>query len=98
MAASAAAASNESNERAGRPRESCVWSTKETGPNCAVRTAAAAADWTEWPDVYSGNGGATGGNGLPQWGSIVARVWVIGRRTLRSYMTTHQAENASAPA
>ena len=43
-------------------------------PNVAVRTVAAAPDCTEWPEVYSGNGGVVRGSGLPQPWSMYWRM------------------------
>src|SRR5947209_3390424 len=96
MAASSAAWMNEPNERGVRPRSSWVWSVKGIWPNIFVSTSAAAEDCTEWPDVYSGNGGVTR-SGV-QAGSMRARMYVTGRSRLSRYLVFQQQMNASATA
>jgi hypothetical protein len=69
-----------------------------TAPKVAVSTSAAAADWTEWPDVYSGKGGVVSGSGSPQLGSMWLRMKLIGRSRLWMYLMRQQAMNASQTA
>src|SRR2546425_3444341 len=65
-------------------------------PNMSVRTVAAAADCTEWPDVYSGNAGVT--RNADQTGSIKFLMYVSGRSRLYVYLVSQQLMNASATA
>src|SRR5215207_4912763 len=96
MAASFAASKNERNERAGKPRSSWVRSEKATRPSMSVITWAHAPDWTECPDVYSGNGGVT--SRLLHAGSIRFWMYVMGRSRLYRYFAFQQAMNASLTA
>ena len=58
IAASAAAASKDANDRTGSPYSTSEESTNATrAPNSCDSTAAAAFDTTLWPLGYSGNGG-----------------------------------------
>jgi hypothetical protein len=45
---------------------SCVWAVKAISAKVALSTSAAAADWTEWPEVYSGKGGVVSGRDRPK--------------------------------
>ena len=57
-AASLAAALKSGNVREPQPRSLWVLSVKDVlAPNIWLKTLAAALDWTEWPEGYSGNGG-----------------------------------------
>ena len=65
-------------------------------PKVAPSTLTAAADCTEWPDVYSGKGGVE--ITVANAGSNTRCMYVTGRTTIVRYFVRQHPMNASAMA